>query len=184
MRIISGAYRGRRLSPPTGLPVRPTTDFAKEGLFNVLNGMVDFYETRVLDLYEGTGNMSFEFISRGCPEVMAVDIEHRCAAYIGETARDLGMQGLTAIRSNVIVFLEHPRKQYDLVFADPPYQMHGIRELPQLILASGLLRPGGLLVLEHSSRYKFTGDPGFREQRGYGSVQFSLFGMKNEGETD
>lgn len=184
MRIISGAYRGRRLSPPTGLPVRPTTDFAKEGLFNILNGLVDFEETKVLDLFAGTGNMSFEFISRGCPEVMAVDIEHRCVAYIGETARVLGMKGLTAIRSNVMVFLKHPRKEYDLVFADPPYQMPGIGDLPGLVLSSGLLSPGGLFVMEHSTRYKFTADPRFREQRGYGSVQFSIFRMETEGETD
>ncbi len=175
MRIISGKYKGRRITPPPGLPVRPTTDFAKEGIFSVLNGMVDFDETKVLDLFAGTGNMSFEFISRGCPEVMAVDIEQRCVRFIGDTARNLGMEGLAAIRSNVMVFLKHPRMQYDLVFADPPYQMSGLPEFPGLVIASGLIAPGGLFVLEHSGRHTFSGHPMFLSQRGYGKVQFSIF---------
>ena len=106
MRIISGIYKGRRILPPTNLPVRPTTDYAKEGLFNVLNNLIDFEETSVLDLFAGTGNITFEFVSRGVPTVMAIDIERRCADFISQTAKRLGMEGVSVRRMNVKVFLK------------------------------------------------------------------------------
>jgi 16S rRNA (guanine966-N2)-methyltransferase len=184
MRIISGEFRGRRINPPKNLPVRPTTDFAKEGIFNVLNHLVDYFETDVADLFAGTGNMSFEFISRGCPTVTSVDIEQRCVTFIGENARRLGMDGLQAVRSNVYVFLKHPFRKFDLVFADPPYDMPGISEFPGFIMDSGVLKEDGLLVMEHSERYDFSADTAYLQSRAYGKVHFTIFKKntdRNEG---
>lgn len=175
LRIISGTYKGRRLHPPASLPVRPTTDFAREGLFNIMNRLVDYEEVRVLDLFAGTGMVSFEFYSRGAPSVTAVDIERNCVEFISRTAGELGMKGLAAIRSNVLVFLKQRADQYDVIFADPPYDMTGVNGLPALILDSGKLGEGGLLVLEHSDRYDFRNDPRFLELRKYGRVHFTFF---------
>ncbi|TSA30126.1 MAG: 16S rRNA (guanine(966)-N(2))-methyltransferase RsmD [Bacteroidetes bacterium] len=181
MRIVSGQFRGRRIHPPASLPVRPTTDYAKEGLFNVLNNLIDFSGTTVVDLYAGTGSISFEFASRGSPSVLAVDIERRCVDFINQTAAKFGMQGLRAIRSHAAVFLRQARMNADLVFADPPYGMEGIEELPELIRASGIVKPSGIVILEHSNRYNFTADPGFNQLREYGKVCFSIFsGMGDE----
>jgi 16S rRNA (guanine966-N2)-methyltransferase len=175
MRIISGSHRGRQLHPPPNLPVRPTTDFAKEGLFNVLNNLVDFEEIEVLDLFAGTGSISYEFFSRGCKEVVSVDIDPKCIAFINQTAAKIDAANLTAIRSDVFTFLKHPQGTFDLVFADPPYDMENIGQLPGLILNSSLLREDGWLILEHSRRMEFSETPGFYQQRKYGNVNFSLF---------
>ncbi|HPT32664.1 MAG TPA: RsmD family RNA methyltransferase, partial [Prolixibacteraceae bacterium] len=121
MRIVSGKYRGRRLQPPVNLPVRPTTDFAKEGLFNVLNNTLDYESLTVLDLFSGTGSIAFEFLSRGAVEVTAVDSNHRCIDFIKKTAADFGASNLKAVKSNSFVFLKHMVAKFDLVFADPPY---------------------------------------------------------------
>jgi 16S rRNA (guanine966-N2)-methyltransferase len=177
LRIISGTFKGRRLHPPASLPVRPTTDFAKEGLFNILNRMVDYEEVRALDLFAGTGGISFEFYSRGVPSVMAVDIERTCVTFINHTAEQFGMKGLQAIRANYLVFLKRSLERFDVVFADPPYDMNGITEIPALVAASAVMNPGGLLALEHSDRYDFKDDPNFLELRRYGRVHFSFFRM-------
>ena len=178
MRIISGRFKGRRLHPPANLPVRPTTDFAREGLFNILSNLIDFPSASVLDLYAGTGNISFECISRGSPEVLAVDIERRCIDFINQTAADMGMKGLQAVRSNVAVFLRNPRKAYDFIFADPPYGMAGLELIPDQILDSGFLKAEGLVVLEHSAAHHFTQHPSFRQERRYGKVHFTFFGKQ------
>jgi 16S rRNA (guanine(966)-N(2))-methyltransferase RsmD len=175
MRIVSGKYRGRRLQPPVNLPVRPTTDFAKEGLFNVLNNTVDYETLKVLDLFSGTGSIAFEFLSRGVPEVTAVDSNHRCIEFIKKTAAEFGAANLKAVKSNSFVFLKHMVAKFDLVFADPPYDLEGIESIPDLVFASGLLVPGGLMILEHSDRYKFEKHPCFEQHRNYGSVNFSFF---------
>jgi 16S rRNA (guanine966-N2)-methyltransferase len=175
VRIISGEYKGRRLNPPLNLPVRPTTDFAKEGLFNVLNHLVDYSETNVADLFAGTGNIAFEFVSRGCPLVTAVDIEQKCISFISQTAQKFRMEGLQPVRSNVYVFLKHPFRKFDLVFADPPYDMDNISEFPQLVMNSGLLSDDGIFVMEHSERYDFSADPALLQSRAYGKVHFSIF---------
>jgi 16S rRNA (guanine966-N2)-methyltransferase len=183
LRIISGKYKGRRLHPPGSLPVRPTTDFAKEGLFNVLNRLVDYDEIRVADLFAGTGAISFEFCSRGAASVMAVDIERHCVDFINRTAVDFGMEELKAIRSNVLVFLRRSVERFDVIFADPPYDMSGIEKLPALVSGSGILRDGGLFILEHSDRYDFQNETGFLEVRNYGRVHFTIFRMgKTPGE--
>jgi 16S rRNA (guanine966-N2)-methyltransferase len=175
LRIISGKYKGRRLHPPASLPVRPTTDFAKEGLFNVLNRLVDYGEVKVADLFAGTGAISFEFCSRGAGKVIAVDIERRCVDFINSTAAEFGMTELKAIRSNVLVFLRRYIEKYDVVFADPPYEMTGIAGFPALVLGSGLLAGNGLFVMEHSDRYDFSNEPYFLETRNYGRVHFTFF---------
>ena len=175
MRIISGKYKGRRLHPPASLPVRPTTDFAKEGLFNILNRLIDYEEVTVADLFAGTGAVSFEFVSRGALSVTAVDIERHCTEFISRTAAEFGMDGLKAIRANYLVFLKRTPGRFDVIFADPPYDMPGIAQIPALVAGSGVLKEGGLLVLEHSDRYNFPKEPHFLELRKYGRVHFTFF---------
>lgn len=182
MRIISGTCKGRKINPPGNLPVRPTTDFAKEGIFNVLNNLVDLSELSVLDLFSGTGNIAFEFASRGARSVVAVDIERRCVDFISQTAAAFGLKSLYAVRMNVLVLLKIGKERADLVFADPPYGMDGIGKLPDLIFGSGIVNPGGMLVLEHSERYDFTAHPLFDQLREYGKVNFSIF--RREGESE
>jgi 16S rRNA (guanine966-N2)-methyltransferase len=175
MRIVSGKYRGRRLVPPVNLPVRPTTDFAKEGLFNVLNNMVDFESLRVLDLFAGTGSIAFEFLSRGAIGVMAVDSNHRCIDFIKKTAETFGANNIQAVKSNSFVFIKRMATTYDLIFADPPYDLEGIEAIPDLVFSSNLLAEDGMLVLEHSTSYKFEKHMHFDSHRQYGSVNFSFF---------
>ncbi len=175
MRIISGIYRGRPLQPPMNLPVRPTTDFAKEGLFNVLNNMIDFESLRILDLFTGTGSIAFEFLSRGAIEVMAVDSNHRCVDFIKKNAILFGATNIQAVKSNSFVFIKHMAAKYDLIFADPPYDLDGIEALPDLIFSSSLLADDGMFVMEHSSGYSFEKHACFDSHRRYGSVNFSFF---------
>ncbi len=175
MRIISGIYRGRRLQPPVNLPVRPTTDFAKEGLFNVLNNTIDFESIKVLDLFAGTGSIAFEFLSRGAIDVTAIDSNHRCVEFIKKTAETFGATNMQAVKSNSFVFIKHMVSTYDLIFADPPYDLERIEAIPDLIFSSVLLADAGLLILEHSSSYKFEKHPCFDSHRQYGSVNFSFF---------
>jgi 16S rRNA (guanine(966)-N(2))-methyltransferase RsmD len=175
MRVVSGKYRGRRLVPPSNLPVMPTTDFAKEGLFNVLTNLVDFESVRVLDLFTGTGSIAFEFLSRGAIEVMAVDSNQRCIDFIKKTAVSFGANNLKAVKSNSFVFIKHMTGSYDLIFADPPYDLEAIETIPDLILTSELLAEEGLLILEHSAKYNFGKHSNFASKRQYGSVNFSFF---------
>jgi 16S rRNA (guanine(966)-N(2))-methyltransferase RsmD len=175
MRIVSGIYRGRRLKPPINLPVRPTTDFAKEGLFNVLNNMVDFESLHVLDLFSGTGSIAFEFLSRGAVEVTAIDSNHRCVEFVKKTAEIFGAENINAVKSNSFVFIKRMISTYNLIFADPPYGLEGIEAIPDLIFSSGLLADGGMFILEHSSGFKFEKHPHFDSHRQYGSVNFSFF---------
>jgi 16S rRNA (guanine966-N2)-methyltransferase len=175
MRIISGIYRGRRLQPPASLPVRPTTDFAKEGLFNVLTNIVDFESMKVLDLFAGTGSISFEFLSRGAEEVTCVDANHRCIDFIKKTAETFGAMNIKPVKSNVFVYIRHAYGKYGLIFADPPYDLEGIENLPDQIFGSGLLSDDGLFIMEHSSRLKYETHSCFEQKRVYGSVNFSLF---------
>ncbi len=175
MRIVSGIYRGRRLQPPVNLPVRPTTDFAKEGLFNVLNNIVDYESLSVLDLFSGTGSISFEFLSRGAREVTSVESNHKCVDFIKKTADSFGIQNLKPVKSNAFVFLKHTFATYDLIFADPPYDLEGLENLPDQVLESGLLANDGLFIMEHSARLKHETHPCFEQKRVYGSVNFSFF---------
>jgi 16S rRNA (guanine966-N2)-methyltransferase len=180
MRIVSGKYRGRRLQPPQNLPARPTTDFAKEGLFNVLNNMVDFESLKVLDLFTGTGSIAFEFLSRGAIGVTAVDTNQKCIDFIKKTAESFGDKNIQTVKSNGFVFIKRMWLKYDLIFADPPYDLEGIESIPDLIFDSGLLDEEGLFILEHSSRYRFEQHPGFSQHRNYGSVNFTFFTFKEK----
>ncbi len=176
MRIITGKFRGKQIHPPANLPVRPTTDFAKESLFNILNNLLDIDGLNVLDLFAGTGSISYEFFSRGSELVTAIDIEPRCVAFINKTALSMHAENLEAVREDVFQFLRHPFGAYDLVYADPPYDMDGIDSLPDLVFASRILKREGLFILEHSRGHDFSKHPRFDQHRKYGNVNFSFFG--------
>lgn len=187
MRIISGKFRGRRLMPPKNITARPTTDFAKESLFNLLVNRLDIEGADVLDLFAGTGGIGLECVSRGAREVTAVELAHTQQNFIISTCKSLDIHNLRLIRGDVFKFLRNnygpsanPDEQvwrgprYDLVFADPPYALEELPTLPSLVVPA-LLKPGGLFVLEHGDQYDFSGHPHFLELRTYGSVHFSFF---------
>lgn len=175
MRIIRGSHRGRQIFAPKSLPVRPTTDYAKEGLFNILEHTFDFDGLEVLDLFAGTGSISYEFASRGCKNIVAVDNHNACTSFINDTAGKLSFDNLKAIRMDVFKFIKNNKKPYSLVFADPPYTLESLPEIPGLVLNENLLYEGGWLVLEHAGFHDFSQNPFFIERRNYGEVNFSFF---------
>ena len=176
MRIISGTYKGRTLQLPSNFRLRPTTDFAKTGLFNVLNNQFDFEAVRVLDLFAGTGSISYEFVSRGCRDITSVDISQHAYSYIRETMQSLGIPNAHVLKADVFRFLEKSANTYDVIFADPPYDMKEAIELPALILdQKKMLRPGGWLIVEHASRNTLDQHTTYKETRKYGNVSFSIF---------
>ncbi len=178
MRIISGTLKGRRLNPPANLPVRPTTDMAREGLFNILNNYVDYEECSVMDLFAGTGAMSVEFISRGVREVTAVDINNACTDYIKSEAQRLELRNLRVVRADVFDLLKRANRKFDLVFADPPYAIEGLETLPDLVFSHQLLTEDGIFILEHPREYSFEEHPHFWQHRNYGKVNFTFFAMQ------
>jgi len=175
MRIISGTHKGRQIHPPSNLPVRPTTDFAKESLFNILANRLNYEEMNVLDLFAGTGSISFEFASRGAKEVTSVDMNYKCVEFIRRTATDFGFANLRPVRANVISFLDYCKVKYDLIFADPPYDLNAITTIPDKVMNNGLLNKDGILILEHSRDNDFSKHTLFTEHRIYGKVNFSFF---------
>ncbi len=175
MRIISGKYRGRAINPPRNLRARPTTDFAKENLFNVLNNLVDFEECDVLDLFAGTGSISYEFASRGARSVTAVEINAVHQNFIRQTAAQLGIDTLYAIKANVFRYLSSCTKQFDIIFSDAPYDLEGSEQVVKQVLEGNLLRPEGIFIFEHSKKMNFSDFNEFWQLRSYGSVQFSFF---------
>jgi 16S rRNA (guanine966-N2)-methyltransferase len=175
LRIVGGTHRGRKISVSRGFESRPTTDFAREALFNILANHFDFEDIRVLDLFSGTGSISFEFASRGCSEIDLVDSNHRSVQFIGKIAEELGMKGIHAVRMDVFRFVPVCKKQYHVVFADPPYDLKNLQDIPELVLGHRLLLPGGWLVVEHGKEYNFLKTPQFFDERNYGSVHFSFF---------
>lgn len=175
MRIISGTLRGKSINPPAGYAARPTTDFAKEGLFNILAGMIDFEQTVFLDLFAGTGSISFEMASRGCGDIVAVEMNPTNAAFIKKTAVALGIAGMQVVRHNVFDFLEICTKRFNLVFADPPYALEGLENLPAKVLEAGFLEDDGLFILEHGADHNFSSAPCFVKEKRYGNVHFSFF---------
>ena len=176
MRIISGKYKGKRIIAPKKLPVRPTTDRVKESLFNILNNHFNLESCRVLDLFAGTGNISYEFASRGTPDIVSVDAHGACVRFIAKTA-SLLQAPIQAIRQPVMAFLKRNTSSYDIVFADPPYDIaeEELKELALWILDRNVLNEGGWLVIEHSKHLKLEAIPGFMEQRRYGSSVLSIF---------
>lgn len=179
MRIIRGKYGRRRFDVPTNITARPTTDFARENIFNVLENMVDFEACDALDLFAGTGAVSFEFLSRGCPRVVSVEKARTQQNFIAKVAAQLGADNHTLVRGDVFRYIEASPRAFDIVFADPPYDLEGFAEIPGKILAGGLLRPGATFVMEHSAKHDFSGLPHFSEHRAYGSVNFSIFRIPN-----
>ena len=175
MRVVRGSLKGRRIQAPTHLPVRPTTDFAKESLFNTLNNRVDFEELNVLDLFAGIGSISYEFASRGATSVLAIDNNPKCADFIKQTIDKLHIENLRVMRTDAFAYIAKTRQTFDIIFADPPYDLQTIHLLPSLIFEYNLLNPSGCFILEHSEKHDFSTFPQFTELRKYGKVHFSFF---------
>ena len=175
MRVITGIYKGRRFDIPRTFKARPTTDFAKEGIFSVIGGYMDFDGAEALDLFSGTGGITIEMLSRGCRRVVSVEGDREHHAFIRQCIAKIGATNCVALRDDVFHFLKSCHISFDLIFADPPYSLPELRELPQMILSGTLLADGGLLVLEHGKHDDFSLNPRFVDHRNYGSVNFSLF---------
>ena len=176
MRIVSGKYKGKRIVAPKKLPVRPTTDMAKEGLFNILNNHYHFDEVKILDLFAGTGSISFEFASRGSQEIVCVDSFYGCVKFIATTAEQLDMP-IKTVKSDVFKFLEHHKQQYDIIFADPPYNfdINLFQQIAMLVFNKGLLNADGTLIIEHSKHTDLSHTEGYSSSRNYGGNVFSFF---------
>lgn len=175
MRIITGKYKGRHFDIPHSFKARPTTDFAKENIFNVLTQYVDLEEAAALDLFSGTGSISLELLSRGCSTVVSVEMDRDHHRFICECLKKLGDVHCTPLRADAFRFIKSCKKQFDLIFADPPYALKELPTIPDLIFEKGLLTEGGIFVFEHGKDHDFTQHPHFIEHRSYGSVNFSLF---------
>lgn len=176
MRIISGTYKGKRLIAPKKLPVRPTTDMAKEALFNILNNNFQFSQLSILDLFSGTGNIAYEFASRGSKEITAVDANYDCVKFIKKTSQELDFN-ITTIKSDVFKFLEKAYVKADIIFADPPYDFEEkeFLKIPQIVFEKNLLNQNGQLIIEHSKHTNLSNFPNFIEARRYGGSVFSFF---------
>ncbi|MFD2146783.1 RsmD family RNA methyltransferase [Mucilaginibacter antarcticus] len=179
MRIIGGTLKGLRLNPPKNLPVRPTTDLAKEALFNILQNQIELDGIKVLDLFCGTGNITYEFASRGAQQVIGVDRSMQCINYVKDTSRQHGLSQIKTFKADIFKYLQLETDQYDLIFADPPYDMNQIPEIPKIIFERNLLLPGGLLIVEHQSMQNLTNHPAFTEYRQYGHSSFSFLKINN-----
>jgi 16S rRNA (guanine966-N2)-methyltransferase len=183
MRIISGQYKGRRITPPKNLPVRPTTDMSKEALFNVLNNHFNFSELKILELFAGTGSISYEFASRGCTPILCIDGDIGCVNFIKKTAKEFEFD-ITAIKSDVFKFLEKHNGNYDIIFADPPYglEQKEFEKIIELIFESELLNEEGMLVVEHSKYTKLDHMANYSFQKNYGGSVFTFFEFEGDDE--
>lgn len=175
MRIVSGYLKGRRFTPPTQLKARPTTDFAKEGLFNLLGNRIDIEGMEVLELFAGSGSIGLEFVSRGATRVTGVEMSAQHIGYIKKICGELGVNNYYLQRADVFKFLERASGCYHIIFADPPYQLKELPTLPNIIFEKQLLQPDGLFILEHGREHDFSAHPNFLEERKYGNVHFSFF---------
>lgn len=176
MRIIGGKYKKRRFDIPKNFKARPTTDFAKENLFNVLSNHIDFEaHIHALDLFAGTGSISIELLSRGCERVVSVEKDFQHYAFILKIKQELQEENWFPLRGDVFKYIEKSQDQFDFIFADPPYALEKLEIIPQKVLSSNLLKEHGLLVLEHGKDNHFETHPHFIEKRTYGSVNFSFF---------
>ncbi len=175
MRIVGGIYKGRVFNPDKRFTARPTTDLAKESLFNILANRIDFTDMRVLDLFSGTGSIGYEFLSRGAGEVTLVDKDHHHIRFIRKTIEQLGAENARVIQDDTFRFLKNCPFSFDIIFADPPYEFSYIKEIPTSVFGTGVLKENGLLILEHSKSHDFSKFPQFTELRKYGKVHFSFF---------
>lgn len=180
MRIIAGRFKGRKITPPQEIQARPTTDFAKEALFNILQHSIPLEGIRVLDLFAGTGGISLEFLSRGAAEVVSVEADPALHAHMQRMARELESEGWHHVKADVFQYLNLAIGRYDVIFADPPFDMEATDTLPSIIREHGLLEPDGLLVVEHPKRTHLDDDPWFDVCRKYGKVRFSFFKPTNK----
>jgi 16S rRNA (guanine(966)-N(2))-methyltransferase RsmD len=175
MRIITGKYKGRHFDIPRTFKARPTTDFAKENIFNVLTQYVDFDGAEALDLFSGTGSITLELLSRGCARVVSVEADRDHHRFILQCLQKLQDEKALCLRGDVFRFLKSCKQQFDFIFADPPYALKELPTIPDLVLERQLLKPDGIFVFEHGKDHDFSAHPHFLEHRSYGSVNFSLF---------
>jgi 16S rRNA (guanine(966)-N(2))-methyltransferase RsmD len=175
MRIISGSHKGQNIVPPHNFKARPTTDFAKENLFNILNNIVDISELEILDMFAGTGSISFEFASRGAKKIDTIELNSIHHAFIRQTAHKFGFEQIHAIKTNALKFISFCTETYDIIFADPPYEMTDVEKIPDAVFEHKLLNDNGLLILEHSRKYDFCNHFRCYDYRHYGSVNFTFF---------
>ena len=175
MRIITGIYKGRHFEIPRTFKARPTTDFAKENIFNVLTAYLDFEGATALDLFSGTGSISLELVSRGCSRVVSVEYDRDHHRFICECLKKIGADNCIPLRGDAFRFIKSCKQQFDFIFADPPYAPKELPTIPALIFEKELLAEGGVFVFEHGKDHDFSANPHFRERRAYGSVNFSIF---------
>lgn len=175
MRIISGKYKGKQIYPPPNFKARPTTDFAKEALFNILENNLQIEDLCILDLFAGTGSITYEFASREAKRITTVEMNPNHFKFIRSTVSLLDMDQVNTIRSDAFKIIKNPWESYDLIFADPPFDLKELEKIPELILNSPLLEKNGWLILEHPSKLKFNHIPALFDHRNYGSVNFSFF---------
>ena len=184
MRIISGKYKGRHFEIPRNFKARPTTDFAKENLFNILLNYVDFEECDALDLFSGTGSISLELLSRGCNTVTSVEMDQQHFTHLKKIVATLGESGWRIIRDDAFKFIKRCTASYDIIFADPPYALKGLPEIPGLVMSSNMLKPDGIFIFEHGKDNDFSNHPCFFRHIAYGSVNFSFFRHTAEEQND
>ena len=175
MRIISGKYKSRRIQLPARFKARPTTDFARESLFNILNNRLDWETTTVLDLFSGSGSIALEFVSRGCPTVVSVESDSKNHAFIQQIKEKLDAKEMLVVKADVFSYLKTSHQAFDVIFADPPYDWKDLNTVLLRVLESNLLRPNGIFILEHSKKDSFKEHPLFKEERKYGNVRFTIF---------
>lgn len=174
MRIVGGKYKGKKFYPPNNLPIRPTTDYAKESLFNILNNHFDFGKLNILDCFSGSGNISFEFLSRGVKCVHSIDSNYNCISYQKKIKKELNLSNFNPLQKDVFKTLKSKPDRYDIIFSDPPYDLKNIDELPELVFSNNLLNPKGWLIIEHAKHTLFE-HIYFKQKRKYGTVNFSFF---------
>lgn len=178
MRIIGGKFKSKRFDPPKNIPTRPTTDFAKEGLFNIINNNFNFDNIKFLDLFGGTGSISYEFASRGCTDITTVEIYGRCADFIKKTVKELDIKGMHVVQADVFAFIENNHTTYDVIFAGPPYPLENLASIPDLIFKHNMVEGEGWFIMEHNPNHNFEKHPNFAKSKNYGTTIFSIFTNK------
>lgn len=175
MRIISGKYKSRRFNAPKNFKARPTTDFAKENIFNVIGNLTDLEDAIALDLFSGTGSIAFELVSRGCKEVVCVEKDAIHHTFIKKIKAELAADNLIPLRADALKYITSARQTFDFIFADPPYNLPALSQIPEMIFSHGLLKPESVFIMEHPKEYDFSHLPFFTQRRAYGAVNFSVF---------
>ena len=181
MRIVSGTFGGRRFNPPARIPARPTTELAKEGLFNMLSNTIDIEGITALDLFGGTGSITYELASRGAADLTVVERDPASIDFIKKTAKELDIEDmLHIVRSDVFKFIKQCTDKFDFIFADPPYALINMDEVPKLVFERNMLAPGGTFVLEHTTHNDYQKHPHFKRMKNYGTTIFTFFTQPTE----